>query len=85
MSTSRPVAPTLPRPSPETLRTATARQVLGTLTDSARAMAFWLATLLPLVYAPLVLGDVAATHPSAIVALITLNALVLVVGHGHDP
>lgn len=51
----------------------------------ARAVAFWLAALLPLV----VLGALATgsvnRYPAVLAGILVLNAICAVVGHGHTP
>lgn len=48
-----------------------------------RAAAFWTAVLLPLSYFPLLWGGVAADAPLAFLALLVVNAVAAVVGHGY--
>lgn len=48
------------------------------------AAGFWIATLLPLAYLPLfLLGIDSIARFSVLLALLALNALALVVGHGY--
>lgn len=63
-------------------RIALAGRVAAPLAEHGRAAAFWTATLLPLAYLPLL---AAGDQPTTIAALLTLNALTLLGGHGHDP
>jgi hypothetical protein len=53
------------------------------LAGSVRATAFWVATLLPLSYPPLLVAGVTADHPVAFAALLSVNALAFVLGHAH--
>lgn len=85
MSTSRLTPTDLPTPSAPAALAATAHETATTLADTGRAAAFWTATGLPFVYLPMLLGGFAADHPVTIAALLTLNALTLLFGHGHDP
>lgn len=57
--------------------------LVGLLTGSVRAAAFWVATLLPLSYLPLLATGVTAEHPFGFVALLCGNGVAFVVGHGH--
>ena len=50
-----------------------------------RAAAFWSAVALPLAYVPLVATGAAWDLPLVFCALLALNALAFLVGHGHDP
>jgi hypothetical protein len=59
--------------------------LVGPVVDATRAVAFWLATLLPLTYLPLLATGVAAEHPFGFFALLCSNALAFVLGHTHDP
>jgi hypothetical protein len=59
--------------------------LVGHSLDGVRTVAFWLATLLPLSYLPLLATGVTAEHPLGFVALLCSNALAFVLGHGHDP
>jgi hypothetical protein len=55
----------------------------GSLARPIRAVAFWVATLLPLSYLPLLSAGVAADHPLGFVALLCANAVAFVLGHTH--
>lgn len=85
MSTSKLTPSDLPRPTPPHTLTTTAQEKARALADTGRALAFWTATSLPLVYLPMLLGGYAGDHPVAVAALLTLNALTLLFGHGHEP
>lgn len=85
MSTSKLTPTDLPTPSPPARLAATAHETAATLADTGRAAAFWTATGLPLVYLPLLATGTAADYPLAIGALLALNAVTLLFGHGHDP
>jgi hypothetical protein len=49
-----------------------------------RCVAFWLATLLPFTYLPLMAMGVVTTHGTAFAGVVCLNAVAFVVGHGHN-
>lgn len=53
------------------------------LTRSVRAVAFWVAALLPLSYLPLLAAGVTAEHPLVFAALLCVNATAFVLGHTH--
>ncbi|WP_201740132.1 hypothetical protein [Salinigranum halophilum] len=53
--------------------------------DAVRAVAFWLAALLPLSYLPLLATGVVAEHPFGFVALLASNTVAFVLGHTHRP
>ena len=48
-----------------------------------RFVAFWVATLLPFTYPPLLAAGVVTTHRLTFVALVCLNAVAFVAGHGY--
>jgi hypothetical protein len=48
-----------------------------------RALAFWVATLLPLTYLPLLAAGVTAERPFGFAALLCANAAAFVVGHTY--
>ncbi|AXG06735.1 hypothetical protein DU500_10020 [Haloplanus rubicundus] len=48
-----------------------------------RFLAFWVATLLPFTYLPLLATGVVTTHRVAFAALVCLNAVAFVAGHGY--
>lgn len=50
-----------------------------------RAAAFWSAVALPLTYIPMVATGAVWDQPVVFCALLALNALAFLVGHGHDP
>ncbi|WP_254545674.1 hypothetical protein [Halomarina pelagica] len=77
LSTDRPAADQSGLPS-------LAAQVHTAVLGSVRALAFWLAVLLPLCYVPLLVFafDVPSTR-TASALLVALNGLALIVGHGH--
>jgi hypothetical protein len=50
---------------------------------TVRAIAFWLAALLPLSYLPLLATGVVADHPFGFAAILSVNATAFVVGHAH--
>lgn len=49
-----------------------------------RFLAFWVATLLPFTYLPLLAAGVATTHRVTFAGLICLNTVAFVVGHGYN-
>lgn len=53
------------------------------LSASVRAVAFWLAVLLPPSYIPLLATGFVVEHALAFAGLLVVNALGLVVGSGH--
>jgi hypothetical protein len=55
----------------------------GFLARPTRVVAFWVATLLPLSYLPLLAAGVAADHPLGFAALLCANAVAFVLGHTH--
>jgi len=50
-----------------------------------RATAFWSAVALPLVYLPLIATGAVWKQPLAFCALLALNFVAFLVGHGHNP
>lgn len=66
----------LSRPSIESVRSL--------LLAPVRALAFWSAIALPLVYVPMLATGVVWEYPLALLTLFLLNGLALVVGHGHN-
>jgi len=50
-----------------------------------RAAAFWSAVALPLTYLPMVATGAVWDRPVVFCALLALNAVAFLVGHGHDP
>lgn len=66
--------PTL-RPVVETLVTV--------LVLPVQFVSFWVAALLPLTYLPLLATGVVAAHPTAFLAVLCVNAVAFVLGHGH--
>lgn len=48
-----------------------------------QATAFWSAVVMPFLYVPLLLGGLTGSEFSTFVALLLVNALVLVLGHNH--
>lgn len=53
------------------------------LTASVRAVAFWVAALLPLSYVPLLATGFAGENALAFAVLLVVNALGIAVGNGH--
>jgi hypothetical protein len=84
-------------PALESLIDQLSRSVLGTvptpggpvgtlaalLVRPVRAVSFWMAALLPLTYLPLLATGVVADHPMAFLALLCVNVVAFVLGHGH--
>lgn len=85
MSTSKLTPTDLPTPSSPASLAAIVHQAASTIADTGRAAAFWTATGLPFVYVPLLATGTAVDYPLAIGALLALNAVTLLFGHGHDP
>jgi len=50
-----------------------------------RTAAFWSAVALPLTYLPMVATGAVWDLPVVFCALLALNAVAFLVGHGHDP
>lgn len=71
----------LPRSVPEALAALDA--LAGRLTPTVRVVSFWVAALLPLTYLPLLVVGAVAEHPAAFLALLCVNAVAFVLGHGH--
>lgn len=65
--------------------TVSALRPLSThLAVPVRALAFWIAVALPLAYTPLLFVGVSGSEVTALLALVALNALLFVLGHGHN-
>ena len=64
------------------------RRGVRTAVDHVRpllqATAFWSAVVMPFLYVPLLLGGLTGSEFPTFVALVLVNATVLVIGHGHD-
>lgn len=54
-----------------------------TVLTPVRFLSFWAAVLLPLVYLPLVYDGLSGSETTVLAALLVMNALALVVGHGY--
>ncbi|QLK25117.1 hypothetical protein HYG81_13580 [Natrinema zhouii] len=55
------------------------------LSHSVTAAGFWLGTLLPIVYVPVILTGIdSMSHLSLFIALLAVHALALVVGHDYS-
>jgi hypothetical protein len=74
---STPLADVETEPLPA-LQTATELAV-----RPVRFVAFWVATLLPFTYIPLLATGLVTTHALAFAAVLCLNAVAFVVGHGY--
>lgn len=74
--------------SPTTLQLSTvatpADRLAGALSGVVTFLAFWVGTLLPLTYVPLLVGGVLATRPLAFALLLAVNVTAMVVGHGYN-
>jgi hypothetical protein len=57
--------------------------LVALLTGSVRIVAFWVATLLPLSYLPLLAVGVAADHPLGFAGILAVNGVAFVLGHTH--
>jgi hypothetical protein len=65
-------------------RTGIARRARDAAARSARGGAFWCAVALPFVHTPLLLTGLESVGTlGAYLALLTLNAVALIVGHAH--
>ncbi|WP_248897231.1 hypothetical protein [Haloplanus halobius] len=64
---------------PDTLRTAASIAALP-----IQFVAFWVATLLPFTYLPLLATGMVTTHRVGFAALVGVNAVAFVVGHSHN-
>jgi hypothetical protein len=88
MSTNSPsLWPTPGRPSPSRIVDAVGgvvAAIVGHVRPLLQATAFWSAVAMPFLYVPLLLGGLEGGEFTAFLALVAANALVLVVGHGHD-
>jgi len=49
-----------------------------------RFVAFWVATLLPLTYLPMLATGMVMSHSTTFAGLVCLNAVAFVAGHGHN-
>ena len=58
-------------------------RVGGVLTGIVTFLAFWVGTLLPLTYVPLLVGGVLTTRPLAFGLLVVVNVAAMVLGHGY--
>jgi hypothetical protein len=65
---------------------AVARRSLSLLRRQVQAAGFWVAVAMPFLHVPLLLSGLdTATDTWLFVALISLNLLALVIGHGYRP
>lgn len=55
------------------------------LLDSVRATAFWATAVLPLFVIAGLAAGVAGQYPFALAAVLAVNVVCAVVGHGHSP
>lgn len=65
------------------LRRPTFEMLRAVVLPPVRALAFWTAIALPLLYVPVLTTDVVWEHPLALLALFLLNGAALLVGHEH--
>lgn len=70
------------RTLPPTLKPMAESLVTGLLAP-LRGVAFWGAILLPVTYLPMLFAETGPSEPALLLALIVLNVLAFVVGHGH--
>jgi hypothetical protein len=82
MSTSEP-STSAPLGGGELPRSAAS--IAASILVPVRAAAFWSAVVLPLAYLPLVATGAVWEMPLTFCALLALNAVAFLVGHGHDP
>jgi len=87
MDSVEPVTMSVPESTPFDGIDTEPRPALQTLVDLAvrpvRFVAFWVATLLPFTYFPLLATGVVTTHRVAFAGAVCLNAVAFVVGHGY--
>lgn len=82
---SVPESTAVARTAAESLPVPTAlRRAASLAARSVQFVAFWLATLLPFVYLPLLATGLVSTHRLAFGGLIGLNAVAFVVGHSYN-
>jgi hypothetical protein len=83
---STPESTTLDRTASESLPTLpdALRLVTSLAVRPVRFVAFWLATLLPFAYLPLLATGAVAGHGFRFAGLVGINAVAFVVGHGHN-
>lgn len=55
----------------------------GALTGVVTFLAFWVGTLLPLTYVPLLAGGMLTTRPTLFGILVVVNVAAMVLGHGY--
>lgn len=92
-ATTRPssgLRQSLDRSTPSRLadRAAGALRTLGTgavglVADATRALAFWVAALLPLTYLPALVTGAAGQRPLTLLGVLVAHGVALVVGRGH--
>lgn len=78
MSTSEPSTLALPTAG------STLHRLASGVSDLVTAAAFWIGTLLPLVYVPVLALGGLETRPETVGALVALNVVAMVLGHGHN-
>lgn len=73
--------------SPSTLQLSAVATPVDRLTDVlagiATFLAFWVGTLLPLTYVPLLVGGVLTTRPLVFTLVVVVNVAAMVLGHGY--
>ena len=70
--------------TPQTVPRSSSVERAAQVASQLRRLAFWGSVLLPLAYVPLLSG-VAGDRPLLVAGLLSLNAVCLLVGHGHSP
>jgi len=88
MGVMEPVTMSVPE-SPAVARTATEslpalQSVAELATHAVSFVAFWVATLLPFAYLPMLATGMVTTHRVGFAGLVCLNAVAFVVGHGYN-
>lgn len=68
----------------EAFESESVRQVLRLVGAPLRFVGFWLAVTLPFLYLPLLYGGLTGEQGVVFAALLGLNAVALVVGHGYQ-
>lgn len=60
------------------------RPLAARLRATLRAVSFWLGVALPLAYPALLVTGLSGSHTLGFFALVAINALLLVAGHGYE-
>lgn len=77
------VAPSTPTERARAVAETTAGRSFALLVGTVRATGFWTAALLPLSYPFLLAAGAVAEYPPVFAALLVVNLVALLVGHGH--